>query len=205
MKSTAESPSARLADCRELLGKYQANAAHAEKVAELSNWLFTAMSSLHGLLEEDRETLVACALLHDVGHLVGEKRHHWHGAYIVAADEALDDWDDSFRETVALVVLNHRKRKCLNFKTVDRATRKRVRRLASMLRIADLLDRGGQQTAEIQNFVFDAIQGEGEFRLSGIDLLELEPVIGRKVGWATRCWGVELTFVCGDVQILVKP
>jgi exopolyphosphatase/pppGpp-phosphohydrolase len=204
MTATSESTSKQLKDCRALLGKYRANTAHAEKVTALADLLFTLMGSLHGLLEEDRETLLAAALLHDVGHVIGVKRHHWHGAYIVAQDEALRNWDQNFRETVALVVLNHRKRKCLDFKTVNRPTRKRVRRLAAILRIADVLDRESQQTAEIQNFVYDAIQGEGEFVVTGIDLKELEAVIGRKVGWATRCWGVDLAFVCGELRLLVR-
>src|ERR1035437_4781172 len=196
MSSTAEHAMLWLPECRAVVSKYRANEAHSEKVARLADRLFSAMRELHELDESDREPLVAAALLHDVGHVIGADRHHRHSAYIVAEDPLLDRWDPEFRKIVELLVLNHRKRKRLDMGALDRVMRRRVRRLAAMLRIADVLDREYRQTAEIAEFTFEAANRRADLRVVGVNLEALEPAITRKVGWAASCWEVEFAVAC---------
>ncbi|MEB3328077.1 MAG: HD domain-containing protein [Candidatus Sericytochromatia bacterium] len=198
-------PNAWLQDCRGLLGKYRAHAEHAEKVARLADGLFTVTRDFNGLADVDRVPLVAGALLHDLGQVVGEAGHHRHGAWLVAHDEALATWPEALRGDVAWLVLNHRKRKVRGERGLKAAGRDRLWRLAAILRLADVLDRAHDQRAAIHEVVVDAAEARVTFTLSGVDLEALGAALPRKARWAAEAWDAELVFRCDASWVGVTP
>jgi exopolyphosphatase/pppGpp-phosphohydrolase len=198
-------PVAWLHDCRSLLAKYRAHQDHAEKVARLTDGLFTLTLDFNGLQEADRVPLVAGALLHDVGQVVGEADHHRHGAWLVGHDEALAAWPDAMRGDVAWLVLNHRKRRVRAERGLDAQARDRLWRMAAVLRLADVLDRAHDQRAAIHELVVDADEARVWFTLTGVDLEALGPALPRKAAWAAEAWDLELAFRCDGTCVRVIP
>ncbi len=192
-----------LADCRNLVRKYRASEAHAEKVARLADQLFTLMADVHRLEEAERPPLVAAGFLHDIGQVVDEQTHHKHSQYLIMNDGALDGWESEFRQVVGLLALNHRKRKRLGTADLERKIRRRVRALAAILRIADVLDRQHTGATEILGVRVEA--GVVFIDLAQADLAYIEPHLARKAGWAADLWQVEIEFGCGDHRVRVAP
>jgi exopolyphosphatase/guanosine-5'-triphosphate,3'-diphosphate pyrophosphatase len=92
--------------------------------------------------------LEAAALLHDVGYAVSLHAHHKHTYYLVANAD-LPGFSDHERELVALVARYHRRsmpaRDRADLKDLSGAELGAVRKLATILRVADALDRSHQQ------------------------------------------------------------
>lgn len=193
-----------LADCRTLVTKYRASEGHADKVARLSDQLFTLLAELHRLEETDRPPLVAAGFLHDIGRIVDEQSHHKQSHYLILNDGALDGWEAEFRQAVAVLSLNHRKRKRLGMADLERKTRRRLRALAAILRIADVLDRQHTGSVEILKVTYEAGATSVQIELANADLAFLEPHLARKAGWAAELWQVEIAFVCGEARVLVS-
>ena len=130
--------------CRRLGDRLRYDAAHAEKVAHLAGRLFDDLGSLHRLGARERLLLVAGALLHDVGDFVRYDGHHKHGYYLVLHSDIMGLSPDE-RAIVANLVRYHRKSAPdlahPNFRELPKDARATVRALASILRIADALDR----------------------------------------------------------------
>jgi exopolyphosphatase/guanosine-5'-triphosphate,3'-diphosphate pyrophosphatase len=117
---------------------------HAEQVARLTLRLFDQLRPLHGLGREERELIEYGALLHDIGFLIGQARHHKHSQYLIlnggltalGRDEVL---------TVANIARYHRRAapsvKHPRFRALPKRLRKAVEVGAALLRIADGLDR----------------------------------------------------------------
>ena len=95
-----------------------------------------------------RDLLAAAALLHDVGYVVGYRRHHKH-SYRLIANAQLDGFTPREREVIALTARYHRRsapsKRHRAWATLARADRDLVRRLSAILRIADALDRRHSQ------------------------------------------------------------
>ncbi len=124
--------------------KYHFDCDHAMQVSKLSLRLFDQLRSLHGLGAADRRILHAAALLHDIGQFVSFKGHHKHSQYLISHTE-LPNFSDHEMQLVANVARYHRKahpaEHHLDFMALDENDRIRVTRLASLLRVADALDR----------------------------------------------------------------
>ena len=118
---------------------------HAEQVAQLSLSLFDQLRSVHRLGPEERALLHAAALLHDVGTFVSYNRHHKHGYYLLFYAD-LPGFTDRERELIATIARYHRrsvpKDRHEVFQLLTPAERIVVRKLAAILRVADVLDRG---------------------------------------------------------------
>jgi exopolyphosphatase / guanosine-5'-triphosphate,3'-diphosphate pyrophosphatase len=118
---------------------------HAEQVALLSLSLFDQTRELHRLGEEERGLLHAAAMLHDVGAFVSYNRHHKHGYYLLYHAD-LPGFTDRERELIATIARYHRrsppKERHVEFGRLTTGERIVVKRLASILRVADGLDRG---------------------------------------------------------------
>ncbi len=120
------------------------DARHALQVARLALSLFDQLRPLHEMGPGERLALEAAALLHDVGHFVHRKSHHRHGEYLIRNAEipGLRGWR---RDMVAALVRYHN---CKSepqlghpsYATLDGARRRQVRRLTSLLRIAEKLE-----------------------------------------------------------------
>ena len=123
---------------------------HSEHVRELARMLFDELRPVHGLPAESRLLLEAAGLLHDIGHIVNHRGHHKHGEYLVRnADIA--GLDSEQRDMVACLVRYHNRKsepagRHSGYAALDPAQRKRVRALASLLRIAEGFDHSHQQS-----------------------------------------------------------
>jgi len=134
----------RLESVRAFARKCHSGERHCEHVALLAGQLFDGLRGPHSLPVEGRDLLVAAALLHDVGYLINHAKHHKH-AYHLIQNAELQGWTAREVELIANVARYHRKaapkQRHANFRRLERADRRQVRRLAAILRVADGLDR----------------------------------------------------------------
>ncbi len=122
--------------------------AHSRHVARLALELFDQTRELHHLDDDDRELLEYGALLHDIGEHVAHEGHDRHAAYLVHHGNLRGLTPASISVLTGLVRWHRRGDPKPNDElvgTLDPDQRDRVRRLASILRIADGLDRGRKQ------------------------------------------------------------
>jgi len=120
--------------------------AHARQVAHLALELFDSAKKvgLHTLGDRERELLTYAALLHDIGAFLSYDNHHLHTYYLIRHAELLG-FDQAEIVVMALVALFHRKakpsKKNEEYAALDKATRRCVRVLSALLRVAEVLDR----------------------------------------------------------------
>jgi exopolyphosphatase/guanosine-5'-triphosphate,3'-diphosphate pyrophosphatase len=118
---------------------------HVEQVLRLSRILYDHLGKRLGCEEGDWPLLEAASLLHDVGQLVSYKGHHKHSYHLIQHAESLP-LSPRERQLVATISRYHRKRpptkRHPEFAALAPEDRRRVRRLAGLLRVADGLDRG---------------------------------------------------------------
>ncbi len=128
--------------------KYAFDESHARHVAELSGMLFDALQSQHRLGGRYRVILHVAALLHEIGLFVGITSYHKHTMYLIQNSE-LFGLSRRDLQLVALVARYHRRaspKPTHNyFSNLDREERVIVAKLASILRVADALDRSYSQ------------------------------------------------------------
>ena len=117
---------------------------HARQVAKLTLRLFDQLRPLHGLSPRERELIEYGALLHDIGFLIGQARHHKHSRYLIL-NGGLSPFKKDEVLTVANIARYHRRSPPSAEDKYFRALPKRLRRAvevgAALLRIADGLDR----------------------------------------------------------------
>jgi exopolyphosphatase/guanosine-5'-triphosphate,3'-diphosphate pyrophosphatase len=120
--------------------------AHARHVAVLALELFDSADTagLHRYGDEERELFGHAALLHDIGTFLSYSDHHLHSYYLVRHADLLG-FDDNEIATMAATALFHRKARPgprhPAFADLDRPTRKAVRLLSVLLRLAEYMDR----------------------------------------------------------------
>jgi exopolyphosphatase / guanosine-5'-triphosphate,3'-diphosphate pyrophosphatase len=121
---------------------------HSQHVARLAVALFDQTRAIHGLTDREREWLEYAAILHDVGVHISYVGHHKHSYYLITHGD-LRGFEPDEIQTIALVARYHRqtppKRKHEGFADLPRRLRRTVRSLASMLRLAESLDRSHAQ------------------------------------------------------------
>jgi exopolyphosphatase/pppGpp-phosphohydrolase len=130
-----------------LLARFESEPEHTRHVASLALSLFDALRPIHGLGAEDRWLLEAAATLHDVGWAVTQpdgKGHHRESARLIR-EHRWTALEPGQIERVALVARYHRKTLPTTdheeFAALSEGDQRRVRWLASLVRIADGLDR----------------------------------------------------------------
>jgi exopolyphosphatase / guanosine-5'-triphosphate,3'-diphosphate pyrophosphatase len=137
---------------------YNFDAVHAGHVTQLSLSLFDQLVARHGYGQMERDCLWAAGQLHDIGTVVDYYDHHKHSDYIIMS-AGLPGY--SHRETalIALLCLYHRK----GTPTVEQLTilsepddLRRVSRLASLLRLAEYLDRSRTQVVSRLRLRYDS-------------------------------------------------
>lgn len=128
--------------------KYDFDESHASHVAMLSGLLFDALQSQHRLDARYRVMLRVAALLHEIGLFVGLTSYHKHSLYLIQNSE-LFGLSRRDLQLVALVARYHRRASPKSthsyFSNLDREHRVVVAKLASILRVADALDRSYSQ------------------------------------------------------------
>jgi exopolyphosphatase/guanosine-5'-triphosphate,3'-diphosphate pyrophosphatase len=124
-------------------------AEHAHQVVRLALAIFDQTRAIHGLTDREREWLEFAALLHDIGSLISYERHHRHSYYLIRNGD-LRGFDPDEIEVIALMARYHRrgtpKRSHEEYARLPAPLRKTVRTLASILRVAESLDRSHTQT-----------------------------------------------------------
>ena len=174
--------------------RFRFEEAHGVHVARLAERLFDELAPIHDLTSDDREILIAAAILHDVGQRIAYKRHHKHSYYLISESE-LPGLDLDEVELVANIARYHRRAdpsiKHPPFEALDEEDRDRVTRLSAILRLADALDREhmqkvGDVTARLHDSSVElSLEGEGD--------LELEIwALGRKKLLFEETFGLEV-------------
>jgi exopolyphosphatase/guanosine-5'-triphosphate,3'-diphosphate pyrophosphatase len=135
--------SPRLRSVLELCKSCQFDEAHALKTAELADSIFVQLRDLglHAYGKAETELLHYACLAHDVGTFVSASDHHKHSYYIIRNWNLLGFSDEEI-EILATTAMCHRK--AGPRKTSPRlgsAVLRRVEVMASVLRVADALDR----------------------------------------------------------------
>jgi exopolyphosphatase/guanosine-5'-triphosphate,3'-diphosphate pyrophosphatase len=117
---------------------------HALQVTRLAHLLFDRTAAIHGLGPPELRLLLSAAYLHDVGMCRGLRGHHKSSLAIISAGD-LAPLDGRERKLVACIARYHRKahprRKHAHYSQLSTGEQEGVARLASLLRIADALDR----------------------------------------------------------------
>ena len=122
---------------------------HSQHVARLAIGLFDQTRAIHGLTDREREWLEYAAILHDIGVHISYEGHHKHSYYLVTHGD-LRGFEPDEIEAIALIARYHRqappKRRHGGFGDLRRRTRRTVRTLSAILRLAESLDRSHAQT-----------------------------------------------------------
>lgn len=126
---------------------YHVRRRHAEHVKTLSVQLFDQLIPHHGMGDRERELLEAAALLHDVGYHISADQHHKHSEYIIR-NCAMPGFTSTETNLIASIARYHRKshpkKKHVVFAQLAQEDQYVVTVLASILRIAEGLDRRQQ-------------------------------------------------------------
>jgi exopolyphosphatase / guanosine-5'-triphosphate,3'-diphosphate pyrophosphatase len=141
-------PDVRRRSTLELAERCNYYAEHAQQVVRLALALFDQTRAVHGLTDREREWLEYAAMLHDVGGLISYARHHRHSYYLIKNGDLRGFHPDEI-EVIALVARYHRrgtpKRSHQEYAGLSSSLRRTVRTLASILRVAESLDRSHAQ------------------------------------------------------------
>ncbi len=129
---------------------YQYAKAHANHVLFLAGRLFNQLAPLHGYTLAERELLDAAALLHDLGTLISYNDHHHHSQTLII-NSGLPSFTPRETALIALLTRYHRKGKprTNGFDSLlqpDDGTL--LLKLAAMLRLAEFLERGRNQSVD---------------------------------------------------------
>lgn len=116
---------------------------HARHVMYLSTLLFEATHPLHMLDGAALRLLQRAAFLHNAGMMIEVRRHHKHSFRLIN-ETPLPDFSAEERYEIACIARYHRRavpsKDHEEFAVLSSSARKRVSRLASLLRVADALD-----------------------------------------------------------------
>lgn len=123
------------------------NEEHARHITDLSLKLFDSAfdAGIHSLADWPRELLEHAALLHDIGKFISYNSHGAHAYYIIRNAELLG-FDDNEVELIASIAQFHKKpypkkKKHPHFAALSKPSRKIVKVLCTLLRLAESLDR----------------------------------------------------------------
>ncbi len=137
-----------LASANALGVKYHNDVEHSQHVTRLALKIFDEMGAEHGLGQKQRIYLEVAGLLHDVGKFIGHSSHHKHGEYIIANSQIFG-LDRQEHRIVGNIVRYHRRAMPIDrhmpYVFFDSKSKITVNKLASILRLADALDRGHNQ------------------------------------------------------------
>lgn len=128
--------------------KYHFDEAHAKFVDKTALYIFDTMEKELGLSENARMILEIASILHDVGMFIRGSDHQKHSQYIIANSDIFGLNKDSMN-IISLIALYHRgtitQPSDSIFYSLSRQERNMVLKLASILKIADALDRSHSQ------------------------------------------------------------
>jgi exopolyphosphatase/guanosine-5'-triphosphate,3'-diphosphate pyrophosphatase len=173
---------------------------HTRHVADLALKLFHQLQEKFELPEEDARLLHASAMLQDVGYLINYEKHHKH-SYNLVLNSHLPGLSRHELEIIANVARYHRgatpKKKHSNFERLAPEDRTRVKRLASILRIAGSLDRSHKQ--QVTNVVVKLKKGHANLAVTFTGDPEVDLWAARsRTEFFEKVFDTELTVVLSD-------
>ena len=184
--------------------RYDYDVAHSHHVARLATQIFDDTGDLHQLNGQDRKLLQYAAILHDIGYHIAHNNHHRHGLYLIKNSELPGFTGDEIA-MMAAIVRYHRgslpgratdarsRREHEDYYALERKQRTKVRGLASILQIADGLDRSHNQS--IGNVRCEIIDRLAIFIAEPVGECELELWSAeRKAGWFGEVFRVGVRF-----------
>jgi exopolyphosphatase/guanosine-5'-triphosphate,3'-diphosphate pyrophosphatase len=128
----------------EMAYRFQWEERHAQHVAATATFLFDACRPLYEGPASDAELLEYAALLHDVGYLLSHDTHEKHSRYMIKNAD-LQGFRRKEVALIALVARYHRgdspEASHEHYRNLSAPQQRRVRQLASLVRIAEGLDR----------------------------------------------------------------
>jgi exopolyphosphatase/guanosine-5'-triphosphate,3'-diphosphate pyrophosphatase len=128
--------------------KYHFDEPHHRHVARLCMTLFDALAREHGMNRRERMMLEVAAALHDIGMFIKGSGHQRHGQYIVANSEIFGLRSEELA-VIANVIRYHRgdlpAPTDMEYVALQKDERILMLKMASILRVADALDRGHSQ------------------------------------------------------------
>ncbi len=155
--------------------RYHFDEAHATQVDRLAVQIFEHLTPLHRLGEHDRVLLRVAALVHDIGDFVHFAAHHKHTQYIVEHSDVMG-LSKRDRALVGCIARYHRRAapstKHATFGALSEEDRRRVRKLSSILRLADAFDRGHR--SKVHQLDIEITGKEVVIHASGREDLSLE-------------------------------
>lgn len=135
----------------ELLRKTDWLEDHSKHVSNFALQLFDEFQEELKLEEPDRELLEYATLMHDIGYYISYRKHHKHAWYLITNSDLLGFKEDEIN-IMANVARYHRKappaKRHKPYKKLDKKSRKRVKKLSALLRVADGLDRSHYQNVQ---------------------------------------------------------
>lgn len=161
----------------DLGSKYSFDENHARHVADLAGKLFDALQMQHRLDARARVMLLMAALLHEIGMFVSISAYHKHSMYLIQNSE-LFGLSKRDLQIVAFVARYHRraspKPTHTGYASMSREDRVVVSKLASILRVADALDRSYSQ--RIRDINCTVRKDRLIITIPGVDDLSLEQI-----------------------------
>ena len=141
-------PDVRRRSTLELAERCSYYAEHATQVVRLALALFDQTRAVHALTDREREWLEYASLLHDIGGHISYSGHHKHSYYLIKNGDLRGFHPDEI-EVMALVARYHRRgtprRSHDEYSRLPSSLRRTVKTLASILRVAESLDRSHAQ------------------------------------------------------------
>lgn len=132
-----------------LLRRYDAEFDHPRQVAALAVSIFDQTRNLHEYSDHERRLLLYAAFLHDIGHALSDDRHE-EFTYEAIMRHRFATISETDREVIANIACLHRqpysKMKFQYLARLNGIDQLLVKRLASLLRIADALDESGRRS-----------------------------------------------------------
>lgn len=178
-----------------LADRYKADRVHARHVRQLAVSLFDQLQDLHHLTRHDRLLLQVAAILHEVGTFINPKAHHRHSQYIILNSElfGLSRGDVEF---IGMLARYHRHGAPTTddyfYALLDQPDRLRLQKSASLLRVADALERAHSQ--RISQFTVRFNARRLELVVNGVHDLTIENMALRsKADLFTAIFGYEVT------------
>jgi exopolyphosphatase / guanosine-5'-triphosphate,3'-diphosphate pyrophosphatase len=177
--------------------RFNYDAGHAEQVRRVAVSLFDQLRPLHEMGPDERLALELGAILHDVGHTIGNKLHHRHGEYLVRFGDipGLRGWRC---DMVAALVRYHNCRSepqmdHKSYASLDGDRREDARMLVALLRIAERLESGHRRM--VGEVSVDVEHGEAIFRVQMQNGARLDVAgLTRKAAMFEREFGLRPVF-----------
>jgi len=134
--------------------KYNYDKIHSENVRKYSEIIFNKLQKLHNMGAKEKSYLILAAVLHDIGTFIDTRKHHKHSYYLINNSMIPGI---SFEEInlIALTARYHRKvtpkNSHIEFYNLNSNNKTVVTDLASILRVADALDRSHDGRIDIKD------------------------------------------------------